>query len=299
MYDYNSEDTAKEGENDPNSSGCLWIYKPSANNRGRGIRVIRGKEALETVCYGKNTGDPLTTIPPSQGILQRYIENPLLAGGDGFKFDVRCYMLVARNDPKYMAYYHPGYCRLSLKKYSTSIESLKDPTIHLTNASVQKKDPLYETNKDMQIQTIADVADNIEANGDVDSANFLRNHLDEHIMQCMVDVLKAAMPKFIRKKGYFDLFGFDFMVSTAPQGQDKLLLLEVNTNPALSLDNSVLSNLLPGVVDGTIELVLRTQGPEGGPSTEPLPGMFKLLFDEETGYEYVSKNRTVVDSPDT
>jgi hypothetical protein len=82
-------------------------------------------------------------------------------------------------------------------------------------------------NKDMQIQTISNVADNIEANGDIDSADFLRNHLDEHIMQCMVDVLKAAMPKFIRKKGYFDLFGFDFMVSTAPKGRDKLLLLEV------------------------------------------------------------------------
>ena len=88
--------------------GCLWIYKPSCNNRGRGIRVIRGKEALELVCYGKNTGDPETSIPPSAGILQRYIENPLLAGEEGCKFDVRCYLLVARNDPSYVAYYHPG-----------------------------------------------------------------------------------------------------------------------------------------------------------------------------------------------
>ena len=29
-------------------------------------------------------------------------------------------------------------------------------------------------------------------------------------------------------------------------------------------DNSTLANLLPGVVDGTVELVLKTQGPEGG-----------------------------------
>ena len=88
--------------------GCLWIYKPSCNNRGRGIRVVRGKEALELVCYGKNTGDPETSIPASAGILQRYIENPLLAGEEGCKFDVRCYLLVARNDPSYVAYYHPG-----------------------------------------------------------------------------------------------------------------------------------------------------------------------------------------------
>lgn len=28
-------------------------------------------------------------------------------------------------------------------------------------------------------------------------------------------------------------------------------------------DNTTLTNLLPGVVDGTVELVLRAQGPEG------------------------------------
>lgn len=43
------------------------------------------------------------------------------------------------------------------------------------------------------------------------------------------------MPKLLRKKGFFDLYGFDFMVSTSPLRADKLLLLEVNTNPALSL----------------------------------------------------------------
>ena len=106
----------------------------------------------------------------------------------------------------------------------------------------------------------------------------------------------------MKKKGYFDLFGFDFMVSTSPTRSSRLLLLEVNTNPALSLgtnfhytlfillfmdgliiakeilktrnyfsfvrtcvcaDNTTLTNLLPGVVDGTVELVLKTQGPEG------------------------------------
>jgi tubulin--tyrosine ligase like protein 10 len=203
-------------------------------------------------------------------------------------------MLIARTEP-YLVYYHPGYCRLSLKKYTTSSESLDDPTVHLTNASVQKKDPLYEANKDMQIQSVADVADKVEQNGDVDAANFMRNDLDETIMQCMVDVFKAAMPKFSKKKGYFDLLGFDFMIST----DRKLLLLEVNTNPAMSLDNSVLENLLPGVIDGTIELVLRSQGPPGGNSTgkdahnvhDDAPGSFKLLFDQEKGFEYQSTMR--------
>ena len=38
---------------------------------------------------------------------------------------------------------------------------------------------------------MTDVADKIEANGDKQGADYLRNHIDEDIMQCMVDVLKV------------------------------------------------------------------------------------------------------------
>jgi Tubulin-tyrosine ligase family len=130
--------------------GCLWIYKPSSSNRGRGIEVVRGLKELKLICHGKQTGDPVTCTPPRHGILQRYIENPLLVGEGALKFDVRCYMLIACNEPSYTVYYHPGYCRLALKRYCTSVESLLDPMVHLTNASVQKKDPHYD--KDLQVR---------------------------------------------------------------------------------------------------------------------------------------------------
>ena len=184
----------------------------------------------------------------------------------------------------------------------THLRPLAHPhQVHLTNASVQKKDPLYEANKEQQIQTVAEVADKVEQNGQPASAAFLRDELDESIKQCMVDVLKAAVPKLTRKKGYFDLLGFDFMVT----GANKLQLLEVNTNPALSLDNAVLANLLPGVVDGTLELVLRAQGPPGGlpvpadgagdagvcTDVRAPPGRFELIFDEEKGFEFQSPKR--------
>ena len=53
---------------------------------------------------------------------------------------------------------------------------------------------------------------------------------------------QASSGKLLRKHGYFDLLGCDFMLSATNQ----LFLLEVNTNPALSLDNSTLEQLLPG-----------------------------------------------------
>jgi hypothetical protein len=50
------------------------------------------------------------------GIIQRYLTNPLLI--DGYKFDIRCYMLIARNFPSYVVFYHPGYCRMTLKPFT-------------------------------------------------------------------------------------------------------------------------------------------------------------------------------------
>lgn len=127
---------------DENGKGGVWIYKPSCNNRGRGIKVFAGKDMLDEICNGKNTGNPETTIAPLKGLVQRYIEQPMLIGAEGYKFDLRCYLLVARNDPSYLAFYHPGYCRMTLKPYSCTLDNLHDTTIHLTNASIQKKDPL-------------------------------------------------------------------------------------------------------------------------------------------------------------
>lgn len=105
----------------------------------------------------------------------------------------------------------------------------------------------------------------------------------------MVDVLKAGNSKLLKKHGYFDLLGCDFMLSA----DNQLYLLEINTNPALSLDNGVLEDLLPGVVDGAVQLVLDTQGPDvdinastADFSTKELPGQFQLLFDEATQWMY-------------
>lgn len=58
----------------------------------------------------------------------RYIRDPLLVEPAGLrlKFDIRCYLLIARNFPATVAFYHPGYCRLALKAYDTSLAVLSD-----------------------------------------------------------------------------------------------------------------------------------------------------------------------------
>jgi len=272
----------------------MWIYKPSCSNRGRGLRVIRGMESLQEIVMVEDTpGGP----PKNRnGIIQHYLTDPLLV--DGYKFDIRCYMLVARTSPHYIVFYHPGYCRMTLKRFSMSPESLEDPATHLTNAAVQKKTEGYKDNEELrefQVQTPQAVADIIEAGGNSEGAKYMREGIDHDIKCCMVDVMKAAVPKFQRKHGYFDLLGFDFMVTN----QNKLVLLEVNTNPALSRDNSTLAALLPPIIDGTVDLVLRTQGPDrldvangtidqtqDDEILSSLPDGFSQIYNEKTKFRY-------------
>ena len=107
----------------------LWIYKPSSGNRGRGLRVLRGMDELKEVVMVEGTPGgpprnrylpptsshlppliyllpPPSSLPPNRdGVVQLYLTNPLLV--KGFKFDVRCYLLVARTSPTYIGLYHP------------------------------------------------------------------------------------------------------------------------------------------------------------------------------------------------
>lgn len=101
-------------------------------------------------------------------------------------------------------------------------------------------------------------------------------------------MMQASNHILLKKHGYFDLLGCDFMLTAT----NKLHLLEINTNPSLTLDNSTLANMLPDIVDGAIELVMQSQGPDRR-ITDPddflkgdLPGKFTLIFDEGTGYMY-------------
>ena len=278
----------------------VWIYKPSCNNRGRGIKVITGHEELREICVGKvaSSKDADDAIKASEGVVQRYLEDPLLVprGNDSFKFDYRCYMLVARNEPTYMCFFHPGYCRLTTKPYSNDRATLSDPIIHLTNASLQKKDPNYKENKDFQVQSLDEVAKRIEDSGNTESANYLRAEFHEQVKKCMTDLVKASSTKFMRKHGYFDLFGIDFMVTA----DHKTVLLEANTNPALSLDNAYLESTLPDMVDGCLDLVIGSQGPDR-PRKEDrqdaadvelldnVPGKWELIHDEKRKFWYQVK----------
>lgn len=100
----------------------MYILKPSASSCGKGIKVIGPRQNIN-----KKSGY----------VLSRYISNPHLL--DGFKYDLRIYVLVTSFDPLKVYMFKEGLVRFATEKYSTNPKNLKKRFVHLTNYSVNKK----------------------------------------------------------------------------------------------------------------------------------------------------------------
>mmetsp|Transcript_48038 Transcript_48038/g.88471 ORF Transcript_48038/g.88471 Transcript_48038/m.88471 type:complete len:988 (+) Transcript_48038:177-3140(+) len=120
---------------------ALWIWKPVNSSCGRGIRVVRS--TLEPAFEKK--------VSQRAGVVQRYIERPLLL--DGYKFDLRLYVVITSYDPLKIYLFNEGLVRLATEKYSTSTKSINHRTMHLTNYSVNKSAGSYKKNLDCAAST--------------------------------------------------------------------------------------------------------------------------------------------------
>ena len=106
----------------------LWIVKPCNLSGGDGIHLIDNIFDMPTV------DEMLKDV--NQSIIQKYIANPLLI--NGFKFDMRLYVLLTSIDPLMIYIYQDGLARFATEPYSTNSMNIKNNCIHLTNAKVNK-----------------------------------------------------------------------------------------------------------------------------------------------------------------
>lgn len=115
---------------------AAWIFKPVNSSCGRGIRVLTSQ-------ISRSVEDELVK---RGGIVQRYITNPLTV--NGYKFDLRIYVVVASYDPLRIYLNDEGLARFATEKYSASPKTLSSRTMHLTNYSVNKHSTAYVKNTD-------------------------------------------------------------------------------------------------------------------------------------------------------
>ncbi|NWY76472.1 TTLL4 polyglutamylase, partial [Erithacus rubecula] len=196
-----------------------WIVKPPASARGIGIQVIH----------------KWSQLPKRRPLLvQRYLHKPYLIGGK--KFDLRIYVYVTCYDPLRVYLFKDGLVRFASCKYSSSMESLGNKFMHLTNYSVNKKNTEYKSN-----------SDETACQGHKWALKALWSYLTqkgvnseaiwEKIKDIVIKTIIASEPyvnslvKMYVRRPYccHELFGFDIMLDE----KLKPWILEVNISPSL------------------------------------------------------------------
>lgn len=152
---------------------ALYILKPPASSRGRGIRLARSAAEVPThknLLVRGAAAPPalhLTCVPPAPHCatlrrscakcaalcrpnfkssrpslyqptqVQQYIKSPHTI--DGLKYDLRVYACVTSFDPLRVYVYKEGLVRFATEKYSADIRDAGRKKMHITNYSVNSK----------------------------------------------------------------------------------------------------------------------------------------------------------------
>ncbi|XP_072880889.1 tubulin polyglutamylase ttll6-like [Hemitrygon akajei] len=218
-----------------------YICKPDCGCQGRGIFITRNLKEIKH-------GDRM--------ICQHYISKPFLI--DGFKFDLRIYVLVTSCDPFRIYIYNEGLTRFATSKYiEPSSNNLDDICMHLTNYAINRHSKNFIRDGD---------------SGSKRKLSSLNKWLTDHgysvpkvwtdIEDVIVKTLISAYP--ILKHNYrtcfsnhfcgsacFEILGFDILMDR----NLKPWLLEVNHSPSFTTDSRLDREVKDNLLYDTISLI--------------------------------------------
>ncbi|XP_014600691.1 PREDICTED: tubulin polyglutamylase TTLL4-like [Polistes canadensis] len=220
---------------DRKSACTTWILKPGDCCAGHGIRLVsRYYEIPKRSSY----------------LAQRYLCNPSLI--DGYKYDLRLYVLLTSIDPLRMFLYTEGLVRVATVKYQNKIDNLYDRFMHLTNTSINKLNPTFRGNDDPNKQqgniwSLTALWDYLRLKERAD-INLIWEKIKCIVIKSIISAehsLITGTKKFNNLSNYNNcqLFGFDILLDVHLEPW----LLEINDCPSMETETT-----LCGIVKGQL-----------------------------------------------
>ncbi|XP_038610113.1 tubulin polyglutamylase TTLL6 [Tachyglossus aculeatus] len=200
-----------------------YICKPDSSCQGRGIFITRSVKDLK---------------PGEDLICQLYISKPFVM--DGFKFDLRIYVLVTSCDPLRIFVYNEGLARFATTTYSyPCLRNLDDICMHLTNYSINKHSAnfIWDENSGSK-RKLSTFKKSLEELG-CDTVQVWKD-MEDIIIKTLISahpVIKhnyhTCFPNHTMSSACFEILGFDILLDH----KLKPWLLEVNHSPSFSTDS--------------------------------------------------------------
>ena len=231
-----------EGTRSSTGAHNIWIMKPIGLSRGRGISMVTDANSLT---YSQAS------------VLQRYVDRPMCL--DGYKFDLRLYILVTSFCPLEAFIYREGFARLSTHKYSMESKDIHNKFVHLTNSSIQKQNSDGPSKDNpLLVGPPSDAGGSkISLKGDhglwkrLENAGYDANAIWENICTLVVKSLVAVDDKMEFQASCFEVYGYDVLIDE----NLRPWLIEVNASPAMARDNYVDVRVKNAMIKDTVKLL--------------------------------------------
>ena len=201
----------------------IWLLKPVASSRGRGIRILTNFNDI-----------------PEKTLITHYISNPHLINRK--KYDLRLYVLITGYTPLKIYLFEDGLTRFCSEEYNLDESKLNDKYIHLTNYSINKNNENFEKNDDTEKEEgnkWSILAFKKYLKEKKIDFNKLWKKIKDIIIKTILSITDEGIPIIklfnLSSVNLFEIYGFDILL-------DSFLnpwLMEVNLNPSLNCDSEL------------------------------------------------------------
>ncbi|XP_033634815.1 tubulin polyglutamylase ttll6-like isoform X1 [Asterias rubens] len=221
-----------------------YITKPESGCQGKGIAI---------------TKNPMKDIKPGEHMVcQQYLTKPFLI--DGFKMDLRVYVVVTSCDPLRVFVYKDGLARFATVKYTEPTNgNVDDVFMHLTNYAINKHSSDFVRDEEKgSKRRLTTVRKWFDDNG------YDSNTIWDEIYDTIIKTLISAHPILrhnyrtcfsnqtnVKGSSCFEVLGFDVMLDR----KLRAWILEVNLSPSFHTDHKLDKEVKEGLLLDTMNLI--------------------------------------------